>query len=68
LGGPAVVAMFGPTDPGIWAPPGNRVRILTGTCAQAPCSRGRAIPCDTPRCLEDLSPERVLAVAGALLS
>jgi ADP-heptose:LPS heptosyltransferase len=67
LGGPEVVALFGPTDPGVWAPPGKRVRILTGTCAQAPCARGRAIPCDTPRCLEELSAERVLAVAGAIL-
>jgi len=67
LGGPAVVALFGPTDPGVWAPPGKRVRILTGTCAQAPCARGRAIPCDTSQCLEDLSVERVLAVAGAIL-
>jgi ADP-heptose:LPS heptosyltransferase len=65
--GRAVVALFGPTDPGVWAPPGRRVRILTGTCAQAPCARGRAIPCDTPRCLEELSAERVLAVAGAIL-
>ena len=67
LGGPAVVALFGPTDPGVWAPPGKRVRILTGTCAQAPCARGRTIPCPKPQCLEDLSPERVLAVAGTIL-
>ena len=68
VGGPAVVALFGPTDPGVWAPPGKRVRILTGTCAQAPCARGRAIPCPKPQCLEDLSPERVLAAAGAILA
>lgn len=68
LDGPEVVALFGPTDPGVWAPPGERVRILTGTCAQAPCARGRAIPCSHPQCLEDLSAERVLAVAGAILA
>ncbi len=55
LDGPEVVALFGPTDPGVWAPPGKGVRILTGTCAQAPCARGRAIPCAKPQCLEDLS-------------
>jgi ADP-heptose:LPS heptosyltransferase len=68
VGGPEVVALFGPTDPLIWAPMGSRVRILTGPCAQAPCARGRRIPCDTPRCLEDLSPERVLAAAAAALA
>jgi ADP-heptose:LPS heptosyltransferase len=67
LGGPAVVALFGPTDPGIWAPPGKRVRILTGTCPQAPCARDRKIPCPKPQCLEDLPPERVLAVAGEIM-
>jgi len=67
LRGPAVVALFGPTDPGIWAPPGKRVRILAGICAKAPCARGREIPCPKPQCLEELYPERVLAVAGAVL-
>ena len=68
LGGPRVLALFGPTNPAVWAPPGEQVRILTGPCPQAPCARGREIPCPEPRCLQDLSPERVLAEARALLS
>ena len=67
LGGPRVLALFGPTNPAVWAPPGEQVRILTGPCPQAPCARGREIPCPEPRCLQDLSPERVVAEARAIL-
>lgn len=68
LEGPRVLALFGPTDPGVWAPPGGRVRILAGPCPQAPCARAREIPCERPRCLEDLSPAQVMEAAGALLA
>jgi heptosyltransferase-3 len=68
LDGPEVVALFGPTDPRVWAPPGERVRLLTGSCPEAPCARGREIPCAEPRCLPDLSPEQVLEEARAILS
>jgi heptosyltransferase-3 len=68
LDGPEVVALFGPTDPRVWAPPGERVRVLTGSCPEAPCARGREIPCAEPRCLPDLSPEQVLEAARAILS
>ncbi len=67
VGGPAVVALFGPTDPAVWAPPGTGVRILTGPCAQVPCARGREIPCDASQCLADLTVAPVLAAAQAVL-
>ncbi len=68
LDGPEVVALFGPTDSKVWAPPGKRVRVLTGPCPKAPCARGREISCPKPQCLEDLAPERVMEAAGALLA
>lgn len=68
VSGPAVLALFGPTDPRVWAPPGNLVQVLTGVCPAAPCARGREISCPQPQCLQDLAPEQVMAAAGAILS
>lgn len=68
LNGPEVLALFGPTNPRVWAPPGNRVRILTGPCPQAPCARGREIPCPRPQCLHDLAPQEVLEAARTILT
>lgn len=68
LGGPAVLALFGPTDPAVWAPPGRQVRVLSAPCRQAPCARGRKIPCPQSQCLADLSPQQVQEVAGEILS
>jgi hypothetical protein len=66
--GVPVLALFGPTDPRVWAPQGKRVRVLTGPCPEAPCARGREISCDAPRCLADLAPEQVRAAAATLVS
>ena len=64
VGGPKVLSLFGPTDPHIWAPRGENVRVLQAPCPDAPCARGRKIPCPEPRCFADLSPEIVLAAAS----
>jgi heptosyltransferase-2 len=68
LNGPQVLALFGPTDPAVWAPTGSRVQVLMGPCPQAPCAQGRQIPCPEPRCLQDLTPEEVLQAARTILA
>jgi heptosyltransferase-3 len=65
---PEVLALFGPTDPRVWAPLSPHVHPLTAPCPQAPCAVGRAIPCPQSTCLEALAPETVLAAVACLLS
>ena len=68
VAGPDVLALFGPTDPRVWAPLGPHVHPLTAPCPKAPCAAGRLIPCPEPVCLEALSPDSVLAAAARFLA
>ncbi len=68
VGTPGVLALFGPSDPRVWAPLGPQVRVLAAPCAQAPCGAGRGFDCRDPRCMAGLSVETVLAAAGSLLA
>lgn len=67
VGVPWVLALFGPTDPRVWAPQGEGVRVLQAPCPQAPCAPAREITCPDPVCLQNLAPDLVLATASALL-
>jgi hypothetical protein len=63
-----VLALFGPTNPRVWAPLGPHVHTLVASCPQAPCAVSRTIHCPESQCLQELSPETVLTVATHLLS
>ncbi|RJR33839.1 MAG: glycosyltransferase family 9 protein [Deltaproteobacteria bacterium] len=67
-GVPKVLALFGPTDPLVWAPQGDGVRVLRGPCPQAPCAANREITCPEPRCMQELSPASVLEAAALMLA
>lgn len=66
VAGPAVLALFGPTDPRIWAPAAPWSLFLASPSPCSPCSRGRDIPCPQARCLEDLPVTAVLAALEQL--
>jgi heptosyltransferase-3 len=68
VAGPEVLALFGPTDPRVWAPLGPRVRTLRAPCAQTPEAMDGTISCPETRCLNALSPETVLAAAAQILA
>lgn len=66
-GAPRIIALYGPTDPRVWAPLGDRVTVVRGEGDCAPCAPGREISCPSPQCLKDLSPEKIFDLASSLL-
>lgn len=68
VAGPEVLALFGPTDPRVWAPLGPRVRTLRAPCPQAPEAVEATIPGSETSGLKSLSPETVLAAAAQMLA
>ena len=68
MAGPEVLALFGPTDPRVWAPLGPHVRTLRAPCHQAPEVEDGTISGPETCALNALSPETVLAAAAQLLA
>ena len=71
LAGAPVVALFGPTSPHEKAPIGPRARVLWGgeRLPCRPCYDGLAYAdCARNRCLEEVTPEAVLAATLAIAS
>jgi ADP-heptose:LPS heptosyltransferase len=66
--GVPTVAIFGPTDPGVWAPRGQSVHIVRGSAPCAPCSPGERRECARNRCLEAVSADAVIDVLRSVLS
>jgi ADP-heptose:LPS heptosyltransferase len=60
-----VLALFGPTDPQVWAPRGENVKVLKAPCPDALCAQGE-LPCPDSHCFNEISPEQVLDAVGDL--
>jgi ADP-heptose:LPS heptosyltransferase len=61
LGLPALV-IFGPADPARWKPSGPHVEIVRPSLTCQPCFETEPSNCPEPKCLEDITPDRVLKV------
>lgn len=63
--GVPTLALFGPTDPGRWAPQGTSVTVLTGSPCR--CKGWESVrACGDKPCLR-IAPERILSVCDELL-
>jgi ADP-heptose:LPS heptosyltransferase len=58
--GVPTVAIFGPTDPGRWAPAGSAVEVVRPGLACHPCFETEAGNCEDPNCLEKTTPQKVI--------
>ena len=59
--GVPTVAVFGPTDPRVWAPVGSHVEVVQGRCPRGPCSREARSECPEQVCLSEITVESVRA-------
>ena len=59
--GVPVLAIFGPTDPAVWAPRGKQAFWLAGKAACAPCKPATLLACDDQQCLASIQVEDVMA-------
>ena len=62
------VAVFGPTDPGVWAPAGSHVTVVQGQCPRGPCSREARSQCSDQLCLTGITVESVRSCVFAALA
>jgi ADP-heptose:LPS heptosyltransferase len=61
------IALFGPTDPFVWAPRGEKTFWIQGDCACAPCERERQRSCERQLCLEQIGVDAVLACIAEVM-
>ncbi|MCD6288448.1 MAG: glycosyltransferase family 9 protein [Candidatus Hydrogenedentes bacterium] len=65
--GTPTVAMFGPTDPTVWAPVGKHVVVVRGETSCAPCTPETRRSCESARCMDDIPVETVLDAVRAVV-
>jgi ADP-heptose:LPS heptosyltransferase len=53
------ISLFGPTNPDVWGPRGEHVRILKDDVGCSPCDPERLRSCTRQRCLEGISVDMV---------
>ena len=58
--GVPTVAIFGPSDPGRWAPAGRSVEIVRPGLTCLPCFETETGNCEDPNCLEKTTPQKVI--------
>ena len=58
--GLATVAIFGPTDPNVWSPRGEKVAVVQGKISCSPCSQENLFRCKQFKCLEGIEVGDVL--------
>ena len=61
------VALFGPTDPGIWGPRGRRVKIVRGDDSCPPCDHGTGTSCTMPNCMRTISGKDVICAIESMI-
>jgi len=59
--GANVAAIFGPTDPEIWAPRGKNVNLIKGETDCAPCLIEKRRECKDLKCLDEITVENMKA-------
>ncbi|MCX6355997.1 MAG: glycosyltransferase family 9 protein [Candidatus Aureabacteria bacterium] len=60
LTGAPTTVIFGPTDPVVWAPRGERVTVVRHAMPCAPCGEETARTCAVRRCLLEIGMEQVV--------
>jgi ADP-heptose:LPS heptosyltransferase len=61
------IALFGPTDPGVWGPRGENVSIIRGETDCSPCTPETLRGCTRQRCLENIKVETVFKVMERII-
>jgi ADP-heptose:LPS heptosyltransferase len=62
-----LIALFGPTDPAVWRPLGENVKVIRHPSGCSPCARESRTQCKRNICMEGVPVDTVLDAAHALL-